>query len=79
MPWGVDDVNLIPLVTDGDILGENGNAAFAFKVVVVKDKVAGLLVLAKQLCLVQHTVDQCGLAVVDMCNNGNISNILHRL
>ena len=76
---GVDDVDFVSFVADRNVLGENGDATLAFKVVVVKNEFAGLLILTKELCLVQHTVDQGGFSVVDMRNNGNISNVLHRL
>ena len=76
---GVDDVDFVSFVADGDVLGEDGDSALAFEVVVVENELAGLLILTKELCLVQHAVDKGGLSVVDVRNNGNISNVLHRL
>ena len=74
----VDDVDFITLVPDADVFRQDGDAAFALEVVVVEDEFAGLLIVAEELCLMKHAVDQGGLSVVDVSYNCNISNILHR-
>ena len=76
---GVDDVNLVALVADRDVFGQDGDAALALEVVVVEDEFAGFLIFSEKLCLVQHAVNQSGLSMVNMRNNGNISNVLHRI
>ena len=77
MPRRIDDVDLVVLVADADVFGKDGDAAFALKVIVVEDEVAGLLVVAEKFGLVQHSVDKGGLTVVDVCYNCHITNILH--
>ena len=58
------------------ILGENGDAALAFQVVRVHDALDEFLVGAENAALAQHGVDQSGLAVVDVRDNGDIANVL---
>ena len=74
----IDDVDFVAFVADADILAEDGDAAFAFEVVVVENQLAGLLVVAEELGLMKHAVDQGGLAVVDVGYDCDISYILHR-
>ena len=61
---------------DGGVLGQNGDAALAFEVVGVHDAFGDVLVGAEDAGLVEHGVDQRGLAVVDVGDNGDIANIL---
>ena len=49
----------------------------ALKVVVVENKLAGLLIVAEKFGLIKHAVDQGGLAMVDVSYNCNITNVLH--
>ncbi len=74
---GVDDVDLHVLVVDAHVLAENGDAAFALQVVVVQQQVLHLLVRSEELALVQDLVHQCGLAVVDVCDDGDVAEVLH--
>ena len=46
---GVDDVDLVTVVRDGHILGQDGNAALAFQVIAVQDLSAHLLIVAEQV------------------------------
>ena len=43
MAWRVDDINLHALVIDGDVLGEDGNAAFAFQLIRIQNALAAEL------------------------------------
>ncbi len=60
---------------DGGILGKNGDAALAFEVVGIHDAFRHLLVLAEGVTLAQETIHEGGLAVVDVGDDGNISEV----
>ena len=73
----VYDVDFVSFVADADVFAEDGDAALALEVVVVEDEFAGFLVVAEEFGLVEHAVDEGGLAVVDVGYNCHITNILH--
>ena len=73
---GVDDVDLHALVLDGDVLGQDGDAALALLVVGVEHALLNLLVLAERVRCPEHLVDQRGLAVVDVRNDGDVPDVL---
>jgi hypothetical protein len=58
MPRGVDDVDLHPLVPDGDVLGQDGYAFFSLELVTVKD--AGFLhlflIVTEDMGLLQESI-----------------------
>ena len=70
---GVDEVELVPLVADGRVLGHDGDAALALEVVAVHDAGAPGLVLPPDLGLGEHGVDEGRLAVVDVRDDGDIA------
>ncbi len=74
---GVNNIDFISFVVDGYILGQDCYATFTLKIVVVKYKLAGILIFAEQVSCKQHFVHQCGLAMVNVCDNGNVSDVLH--
>jgi hypothetical protein len=76
--WGVDDIDLDIFVPDGHVFGQNGDAAFAFYVVVVQNELPGLLVGAEQLTVVEDLVNQGGFAVVNVGDNRNVSDGSHK-
>ena len=76
MARGIDDVDLDPLVRDGDVLGQDGDAALALLVVRVKDALLYLLVFAKCARGAQQLVDEGRLAMVDMGDDGDVSDVL---
>ena len=45
--WSVDDVYLVFAPVDGDVLGKNGDASFAFELVVVHHQLAYFLIVAE--------------------------------
>ena len=75
MPGGVDDVDFDPLVVNGGVFCENGDTAFAFEVVAVHDALIDLLIFAESARLPEHLVHECGLAVVNVRDNRDISQI----
>ena len=60
---------------DGGVLGQDGDAAFAFEVVGIHHALGHLLVLAEGMRLAQQEIHQRGLAVVHVGNDGNISEV----
>ncbi len=70
----VDDVDLYVVIEDGGVLGEDGNPALAFQFVRVHHPVDVVLVGAKCSALLQHGVNQRGLAVVNVGDDGDIAN-----
>ena len=73
---GVDDVDLHALVLNRAVLGENGDAALALLVIGVEDALLDLLVGAEGVRSPQQLVHQRGLAVVDVGDDGDVSQIL---
>ena len=74
---GVDDVDLDVLVLDRDVLGENRNAALALLVVRVQDAVLDLLVGTEGVRGTQELIDHRRLAVVDVGDDGDVSQIVY--
>ena len=71
----VHDVDLHVLVVDGGVLGQNGDAALPLQIVGVHDALHRGLVLAVDAALLEHFVHQGGLAVVDVGDNGDVSQL----
>ena len=70
----VDDVDLVAVVVERGVLGEDGDAALALQVVGVHDALGDRLVGAEGAGLAQHGVDQRGLAVVDVGDDGDVED-----
>ena len=71
---GVDDVDLGVLVVDRRVLGQDGDAAFLFELVRVHDALDDGLVAAEGAGLAEHGIDQGGLAVVDVGDDGDVAD-----
>ena len=71
----VDDVDARPLPGDGGVLGEDGDAALALEVVRVHRAVGDHLAAAELPRLAQEAVDQRGLAVVDVGDDGDVADV----
>ena len=74
----VDDVDLHAFVIDTDIFGKDGDAPFPFDVVVVQEAFVHFLIFTEELGLFDDLVDQSRLAVVDVGDDCNVSDVLHR-
>src|SRR5206468_1836108 len=72
----VDDVDLGPGDRQGDVLGQDGNAALPLDVVGVENALAAQLAFAEQPGLAHELIDQGRLAVVDVRDDGHITNIV---
>ena len=73
MSGGVDDVDRQVVPLDRGVLGEDRDALLALEVAGVHDPVGDLLVGGEGAGLAQHLVDERGLSVVDVGDNGDIS------
>ena len=74
----VDDVDVMPVVVDRAVLGEDRDAALALEVVAVHHPLGDVLVLGKRAGLDQELVDQRGLAVVDVGDDGDVAEVAAR-
>ena len=71
---GVHDVDLDALPAHGGVLGQDGDPALALERVRVHDPLFHLLVGAERPRLPQHLIHQGGLAVVDVGDDGEITD-----
>ena len=70
----VHDVDLDVVVENGGVLGEDGDTALALEVVGVHDALGDLFVGAEGTALLQHGIDQGGLSMINVRNNGYVAN-----
>ena len=75
VPRRVDDVDLDVTVTDGRVLGHDRDAFFTLEIHRVHDAILHGLMLPKRSALPQHGVDERGLAVIHVCDDGDIAKI----
>ncbi len=72
---GVDDVDLGVFPMHRGALGENGDAALALQIVGVHGTLDLTLVVAVGAGLLQQLVDEGGLAVVDVGDDGDVAKV----
>ena len=75
MTGRVHDVDFNPLVRYGDVFRQNGNPAFPFEVVGVQNLVAFQLFFSHLAALAENAVDKRRLPVVNVGDNGDISQV----
>ena len=75
MAGGVDDVDLHAVVADGDVLGEDGDAALALEGVAVEDAVLGGGFAFGDVELAQDGIHERGFAVVDVGDDGDVADV----
>ena len=71
----IDDVDAGVLPDQRGRLGQDGDAALALQVVGIQRALGHALVLAERAGLLQQAVDQRGLAVVDVGDDGDIAKV----
>ena len=74
VPGRIDDVDAGAAVLDGAVLRQDRDATFLFDVVRVHDPLGDLFVRGEGAGLAQQAVDQGGLAVVDVRDDGDVSD-----
>ena len=79
MAGRVDDIDVVILIFEGGVFGADGNALFALKIHGIHDALFGGdgLVGAERAGLLEEAIDERGFPVVDVGDNGDISNVLH--
>ena len=76
---GVHDVDLRPAIGDRGVLGHDRDALLPLEVDRVHDPLGDRLVRAEDAALPEHRVDQGGLPVVDVRDDGDVAEIRPRL
>ena len=71
----IDDIDAGVLPHDRRHLGQDGDAALALEVVAIERALGDTLVFAKRARLLQQAVDQRGLAMVDMGDDGDVAQL----
>jgi len=71
----VNDIDLVIAMSDGEVLGENRDSAFLFKVIGIHDSLDHLLIIPEGASLPQHVIDERGLSMVDMRDDGDVPDI----
>ena len=74
----VYDIYFGPLVVDRHVFRENCDSPLPLQVVVVEDKFTGTLVLPEEMAGEEHFVYECGLAMIHMRDNRDITDVLHQ-
>ena len=72
----IHDVDFGGAVCDRGVLGENRDAALALQIVGIHHALDDGLILAKDMRLPEHPVNQRGLAVVNVSDNSDIAKII---
>ena len=75
MAGRVDDVEADPGVIDGRLLGEDRDPLLALEIARIHDPVDDRLVRAEGAGLAEQGVDQRGLAVVDVGDDGDVAQV----
>ena len=78
MAWRIDDVDLGAVPPHGCVLGENCYPPLTLERVRIHHALLNDLVLAESTGLAEHLVHEGGLPVVDVRNDGNVTD-LHSL
>src|SRR5207247_6167184 len=72
---GVDDVDLDSTVADGSVLREDRDAPLALQLIAVEHALDDALVGAERAGLLQQTIDQRRLAVIDVGDDGDVADV----
>ena len=79
---GVDDVDdqivtvfALTLASDGGVLGQDGDALFAFQVTGVHHTVCNFAVVAEHTRLLKHAVYECGFSVVNVRDDSYVAKL----
>ena len=69
----IDQIDLHPFVSDRDVLAQDGDAPFTLEIVVVENELSCLLILTKEFAIMKDLIDQSGLAVIDVGDDGDVA------
>ena len=76
MARSIQDIDLGPLVHDGSVLCQDCDSAFPFLIIGVHDPFLYLFVGTEDMALFQHGIDKGSLAMVDVGNDSNVTQIV---
>ena len=76
MARGIQNINLHAIMHNSGIFGQNSNATLTLQIVGVHNALFHMLVSTEHAALLQHRINQGGLAMVNVGNNGYITNIV---
>ncbi len=76
MAGRVDNVDAIVAPSDRRILGENRDPALALQVVRIHDAFLQILARIERAGLTQQLIDERGLAMIDVCDDGDVAKFL---
>ena len=71
----VHNIDSDALISDGGVFGQNGDAALALELVRVHNALDHFFVFPKDAALLEHRVDERGLAVVHVRNDGDVADV----
>ena len=71
----IDDVDMHAFIIHGAVLGQDGDTALFFQVVAVHHALGDMFIGSKRACLAQQLVHQSGLAVVNVGDDGDITEL----
>ena len=72
---GIDEINLHPPIVDGDVFGQDRDAALVFQIIGVENTLAHQLARTVLAALAKHAIDQGCFAVIDVSNDRQVANI----
>ena len=74
MTGGINDVDFVGTMMNGEIFGKDGDTAFFFKVVRVHNPLGDGFIGAVDSGMFKHGINQSGFTVVNVGNNGDVSD-----
>mmetsp|Transcript_11194 Transcript_11194/g.33573 ORF Transcript_11194/g.33573 Transcript_11194/m.33573 type:complete len:301 (+) Transcript_11194:1425-2327(+) len=74
--WGVDDVDLAALVSDGSVFGKDGDTTLPLQVVAVHHTLACDLIVPENVGLLKHGIHHGCFAVINVSNNRDVPDAL---
>ncbi len=75
MARSVDNVDLVSVVIDVCALGKNGDTFLSFELIGIH----GALLTEVNTAVTEHGIDKGGLTMIDVSNNGDVSDFLKKL
>ena len=75
VPRGINNVDTNPLPFDTGLLGKDRDPTLTLELIAVHDKVCHLLMCTEDIGLSEEMIDNGGLAVIDVSNDGKITEI----
>ena len=76
MARGVDDIDLNAVILNGGILCENCDSSFTLDVVGIHYSVFNFLIFSECAALLEHFINEGGLAVVNVGDDGDVAQIV---